>query len=97
MQAKPIRYDVNTVISPPSFSFGVTRPPSLSISVHQRYSRAQLHFLCCIDAGCLKRVAGSVMREVRRATGSSMLQCLLPLVANAEPIRGLEFDQTLGL
>lgn len=97
MQAKSIRYDVNTVISPPSFSFGATRPPSLSICVHQRNWRLQRNSLCCIDAGCLKRVVGSVMREVQRPTKSSMLQCLLPLAANAELISELEFDQSLRL
>ena len=49
-----------------------------------------------IGAGCLNRVAGRVMREVQRATRSSMLQCLLPPAANAEPIPELEFDQTMG-
>ena len=50
-----------------------------------------------IGAGCLNRVAGRVMREVQRATRSSMLQCLLPPAANAEPIPELEFDQSLRL
>ena len=50
-----------------------------------------------IDAGCLNWVAGIAMREVQRATRSSMHQLLHPAGPDAEPIPELEFDQTLGL
>ena len=59
----------------------------------------RVRYFLNIDAGCLKRVAGIGMREVQRATRSSLWQCLhlADAGADAEPVPDLEFDQTLGL
>ena len=45
-------------------------------------------------AGCQNRVTGIAMREVQRATSSSMHRLLHPAGAEGEPILELEFDQT---